>query len=72
MDCPEAFLLKKHYPKSFFAPLRILPPFEPKTLSAESDGRRMQGFPWYRYWKDALKFEFEVGVQQAGSHPGLQ
>lgn len=49
-DCPEAFLLKKHYPKSFVGPLRTLPPAGPETSSAERDGTRLRGFPRCRYW----------------------
>lgn len=71
MDCPEVFHLKKHYLESFSWLLHTLPPSEPKTSFAERDETRMQGFPWYRYLKDALKFEFVVEALQAVSHPGL-
>lgn len=72
MDCPEAYQLKKHYPKSFFVPLHTLPPAGPKTSSAERDETRMQGFLLCRCLKDVSRFESVVGVLQAESHPGLQ
>lgn len=71
LDCPEAFLLKMHCPKSFFGLLHILPLFGPKTSSVER-GERMQSFLWYHYWKDVLKFESEAEGLQADSHLGLQ
>lgn len=49
MDCPEAYHLRTHYPKSFYGLLRTLPPAGPKTSSAEKDELRMRGFLQYHY-----------------------
>lgn len=48
-DCPEASLLKKHYPKSSFGLLHTLPLSGPETSSAERDETRQRGFLCCRY-----------------------